>query len=417
MEYEMNLANKKINNKYINQSMNKNTLSIIFLFIIMFTIMIYPNGATGANTYIPYFLIGIVVIVDTIKRGVISKNNLFWIFIIWILLINLIMASINNLGLFYSIKTSVGVFSPLLSYMLGQKYVKILDLKTFSKGIGLLLLVQFLVVLFQSLGTEIGLNSYWIFGGEKGLRYLQYLSYGNKNYQSIGTIGNPNELGIYVLLLLAFLMFCNNIKQTIIIAFTFMSFYIVISSQSRTAIIIFSFLIFFRVIFTKRKSAVKLFSNVTMGILIASSAILYAAKNLGRALSIDQLESRYILWENLKDMVYEFDGLYNFFILLNGRGISYIKQLGSVDNTYYNIFLSSGVIGIILFVLLISNMILKIIKIHDKRLIYLGLSYIFIFLISCIVIDIFFNMKVSFLLFFVIGYLIKYNNEHMRGDN
>ena len=108
----------------------------------------------------------------------------------------------------------------------------------------------------------------------------------------------------------------------------------------------------------------------------------------------------------------------NFFVLFNGRGISYVKQLGSVDNTYFNIILSSGIIGIIFFSMLIFNMILKIIKIHDENLKFLGLSYIFIFLVSSIVIDIYFNMKVSFLLFFVFGYLINYakNFELMKGD-
>ncbi|WP_407269716.1 O-antigen ligase family protein [Radiobacillus sp. PE A8.2] len=381
-----------------------------FIYALMIFMSIYPS--VGINSYIPYYLLGISVGFILLNKVNISIPMIYVVFIVWVIFINILQLPLNNLSLMYGIKTSIGIIFPLLAYILGQYYSKKVRGESIEKVLFVLLIIQFIVVFMQMAGTSFGLKTYTVFAGDKGIEYLQYISYGNR-YQAIGTIGNPNELGVFSLLLSAFLLFFSSIKKPLVIISLILTSYIVLCSQSRTSVILFCVLIFARIIYTERISLGKKIFRTLLGILSTILLLYYAANNLGRELSFDQLNTRYILWDHAWEKVYSFNDLINLYIMIVGRGISYVKITGSVDNSYMNIMFSSGIIGLSSFIALIIILFFLAKRIVVKRYKFIVYSYLIIYAISCTVMDVYFIMKVSFLLFFIIGYLLNSNEQHL----
>jgi len=369
---------------------------------------IYPDITIGSYIYIPYFIIGIMAIYILINQKNLSYvPTYFLLFTGWTIFINMMLSVVDNYSIFYTIKTSIGCLFPVCAYILGKYYSKKIDLVIISKIFFFLLLLQAVVVYLQMKGTSLGVKTYLIYAGEKGAQYLQYINYGAR-YQALGTIGNPNELGVFCIILMGVLMFNDHVKKGAFIASFLLTGYIVLCSQSRTAMIVFCIIVFIRLQINSNKSTLK---TIVKAILVPIAIIFifsYLANKLGRAISVNEMTPRFILWNNAWTSVYAFSDEVNFLIMLFGRGISYIKSTGSTDNSYLQTLLSSGLIGLGFFlstIILFHSRARKLSNCSNKLLCY---SLLVILIVTCFVIDIYSSMKLSFFIFFMIGYLLNY---------
>ena len=235
--------------------------------------------------------------------------------------------------------------------------------------------------------------------------YLEIFRY--TRFRAIGTIGNPNLLSLYSIVLMTNIIFRlntfekrnGNVLRVLSIVFSTL---ICIEAQSREGIIVFLLVVFLYMIFTKKRR--KSFM-IVVPIALTFAYFLYVVLSVQiyREINLEGLLPRISVWsKRIQSAISESD-----INILFGIGYQNSRQLGFFDNIYLKYFLAGGIVGIIPFIITIYLTIKKCLV--QKS--YLSFTIVAIWLVSCLVADIQESLKIASIAFFTISYNMDYSFE------
>jgi len=313
----------------------------LFIYILTYPIYIWSSGIPQIGDFIGIILIILVLLqVKKIKLNRIMIISLILLF--YITIVNLVWGIILNehINSFMSSSWYIyNIFIMFIFIIVIQNYSKTLDVIKYA--VITTIIIQFTIVMIVP----------------------------NPNFRAIGTFNNPNQLAYFILLYLILFYLLNKIKPVnnfIFWSITFAGVIITLYSLSKATIISVSILVLIEILIRiKKESKIKL---IIILIIISTIGIKYEA-------NIESFINENQMYQNVKERMLSigtraddnpagrgYDRIYNqpeYLIL--GAGEVAVERFDSFDaeihSTIGNILFSYGIIGLMIFLILILNVI------------------------------------------------------------
>lgn len=364
----------------------------VFLLILS---MIYPSGIL--NAYVPFALIGMAFLSIVLMNGSrISCRCSFLVFTVWIFVSSLLMSGfVNGMGALRAVRSSIGFFIPFFALQIGRR-IKTLGKERFLRGIFFLIFAECIMGVIQVAALP----------GAK-LLYALYRSDGAEYFMSVGwlrangTFGNPNAFGVGICVLTAIYIGLEKNKKKIYFSFLLLLICIIVS-KSRTAIVVSGIVLFSYFIYKDGKLKNRL-KNTLLAILALAVLYLVYAVFTNRAISIDALSYRAVNWNQRLTILKNYPGIRKAATILFGEGIPFVRSSGVVDNEYLFVFLSSGLLGVLIWISSIIEIAVFIIRSKSSNIKKTGYTLLSIWLISGITAEFYGAYKISVWVFLVFG--------------
>lgn len=381
------------------QKKTQTLYTIIFLLVYLYPISMW-------NAYIPYVLIGVMFLVAIFQSGGVirCRNDFFW-FSFYAFISNIILYPLmHNASIIEAVQSSLFILIPFFAIQIGKNIRNRTSSFDFSRIVFLLICVEFFISCIQSFGGTLGLRMMQMYGGDK--YSLTYAMAGSR-IRSIGTFGNPNALGVGMLIFLVIVL-CSCKKKSIRVCSIVLTTVVILASLSRTAFLVelITMVLIYGGWFDSRVSAVKKIRNL---ILVAISIyILFELYGMfvGRDLSTDSLQDRVLMWKRIFDSVKDNSTARTIIGTLAGQGVSYVKSMGPVDNEYVHLLVSTGIIGSVMYVVsLLDNVrVIHFMDSDDKKI---CIIHLVIWLLTSVTASFFMAYIVSFMAFVYWGYALE----------
>jgi hypothetical protein len=301
---------------------------------------------------------------------------------------------------------------PIAAYLLGN-WLSVINMAFFKKAIFILGIAQAIWGILQ-----IYSDKFRIFSLTSYANFDKY-NYGFENWRVgrvVGTIGNPNTYGVFIVLIAVFIVTVlitqynqdnarRKITTILSIAMFFLCAYAIVLSQSRTAYVLLAFGLILSVIYNTRGNK----KIIKIALLLIIFVILYFyIPFISRRFGYDSflsIGSRVPIWEMFID---NYINNMSFHFLI-GYGSDYVSNIGkSVDNYYLLLLLKYGLVGLLSYCVMVFAIFKSFtnIKMYDIK-IFLTISYMLV-LISDITGTINQHSDMTIFLFIIFGYCNNY---------
>jgi hypothetical protein len=266
--------------------------------------------------------------------------------------------------------------------------------------------VQLPVVFLQLIGHGGLISVFWSVTKVSSLGHI---------VRVVGTVGNPNRLGI--LCILAIIIFVQNVKQkrTWSVILIVISVLLIAATGSRTSLVLLLLLPFFHI------SRNQLFSKKTFYILLLGIAFLVSSYylllhyqkvlpylsqilNLFSAGKVHSLQGRFINW-NLAFETYRASSVIHHWF---GLGAGYFTVM---DNSYYYILFNYGIVGLIIFIGVLGT-VFRTTNSQDNKI---ALRLLFAGLVAGLVADLLVSFLFITLIFYLIGFKAELQHSRIPG--
>lgn len=393
------------------KKINSITYNMILLTIILL-VFYAPN--IGNRDYlgiiIVYSFAILFSLVSKIQFDKIGLSIILYAFVI--VIIDLVNMLIYSSSVLYVLRIFIYALIPIVSYLVGKFLSARIDIVFFNKSIIFIGVMQAMFGVLQVYS-----NKFRIFSLANYANFEKY-NYGFENWavgRVVGTIGNPNTYGVFMIVIILFLMNIiipqkhkNKNKVPIIISFI-LCVYAVTLSQSRTAYLLLALGILVSVLF-RRKNKLRNFLIMLILILIFIFVFINVPF-LSRRFSINSIlnfGNRLPIW---KTYINEYLNPININLII-GYGSKYIRDIGkAVDNYYLQIILQYGIIGLFSYCIMIFALFKSFKKVNNKNIKnFLIISYSIV-LISDFLGTVNQHVDFTILLFLVFGFYI--NNTRL----
>jgi len=384
----------------------------IGFFILLNIVILYPGSLSGIYTYIPQIIVGFVAVYAMLKVKMNIQTRYFLIFGMYMLVMSIFFSIINGTSILLTLRSSLRLFYPFLAIIIGSFFSKKISPKS-------LLYILLIFLLFESIVSFLQFNNVlfreWSFNiyrsEDTANRYLNSFSF-STGQRAIGTFGNPNTLGLtFVVLnssiiLLSDLLKGKRIKMAINIISILTSIYVIVNTQSRTSILLYVFVIaiIFYWKFSKRGKNNAIFLIVSS--IVAVLLFMFIQSNINRDISVSALYSRFDIWGIRISQMFDYVEYEGFFAVVLGGGFQMARSFGFFDNTYLKIFVSGGIIGLLIFFMVINSIYKGIRRI--KRVEYRHLAWVLFvtWLIGSMLVEYQEIFKLSTITFILLGYTL-----------
>lgn len=389
----------------------------IIIFVIFGIVLLYPYYFDSILIYLPQLFIGVICLFMIIKMSLVKPVVFVLFFAIYMGLESFFFEIAGNNDVIIRIAaSSLRLFYPFIGLVVGSLFSRKIGDRSFLYIILIFLIVEAIISYLQMYNTGFRIWSYNFYRpDDSAQQYINNFIYLNSK-RVIGTIGNPNVFGTVVVIFNSFiLIMIKNIKwqRLIIIVSIVLSSFIIISTQSRTGIVLLIFSILF-ILFNKYKGRrINSLYFVFMLVLVIF-LLLFIQFQTNREISLSALDSRLQIWRIQISYMYDMSKMNNFFTSLFGIGFYKTRELGTFDNQFIKIFVSSGFIGLFIYLKVVIEVFKSVINIkstEEKKI--LGILIVFLWVFGSFVMEYQENFKLSIISFIIIGYVI-YSNIHSR---
>ncbi|NLJ96065.1 MAG: hypothetical protein GX321_02835 [Clostridiales bacterium] len=387
---------------------NRNTIG---LFILISVILLYPDSIQGFLIYIPQLIVGLAAMYSMIKVPIVKPVKYFLYFALYMTIMNFILSIMNSSGGMLDILTSsLRLYYPFLGLIIGCWFRKKIKPESFLNVLVFFLALQFAVSFLQINNDGFRIWSYTLYRPSNLEYYLRAFSWATGR-RAIGTVANPNLLGMLIVVLNSSILILSELHtkkrfyKIISVLCTIASLYVCLYTQSRTALLIWvsatALIVYWKF---PQKGIVKVFYlciSVIGGVLLLS----YLQDRISREISFSALDSRFNIWSLRVSQMFEKARYENFFASILGVGFTTARRFGTFDNSYVKYFVAGGVIGLLAFI----GTILSAAKTFFKRASQdiwrrLGLVIMFVWLLGSMVAEYQEMFKLSIMSFIILGY-------------
>lgn len=354
-----------------------------------------------AIVYVVFFIFILISMVK--KKNKISKS--IFLYSIFILYINLIafLISVGKIGFSNALMDTLYMCVPFITVTIGYQMANKINLNYIIKLAFILGLIEVFIVLMQAFSPSIRDITYRIFAN-----YDKYII----ATRTVGTIGNPNHLGLFstsiFIIVATGWLYSNknnfNLLKYITVAAVF--FTPVFFGKSKTSLIAFALSNVLLIIFSKVRLRLK------SGLIVVVVGLVYYAYNLfisysNRSIDLESMSGRTDIWNKLLDIFINHGTHFNIWL---GYGIQHKETVA--DNYYLQFLIIYGISGLILYLIVIFSFILFIIM-GDKsyNIKSMALMLITLLILSDYTAVTSLSQKTSFLIFFLLGYLLKQSGK------
>lgn len=381
----------------------------ILLFLLLCIVLLYPESTNGLYIYIPQIIIGIIAAYALSRTPRVKPTATFLFFAVYMMITNYLLLTINSNSSFFNVTiTSMRLFYPFLSLIIGVFLRKRIKVNTLVRLLFLFLLLEFVFAILQTNNNEFRIWSYSIYSQQES--YLINFIY-STGQRCIGTIGNPNSFGMLVIVLNSAIMIMssdlkNKSSQNILnfISAT-LTLYIVINTQSRTSavllVITLALIIYWR--FTKRSK-----NNIIILIvasLVAIGLLSMIQAGITRAVSLSELDLRFLVWQMRIDEMYERSSLEEFTSVF-GIGYYSVRIMGFFDNMYLKVFVAAGITGLFVFMVPVVSTFKTIMKKSRSEFKQLAMVLFLMWIVGNMLVEYQEIFKLSTVTFILLGYTL-----------
>ncbi len=400
----------KIENKFI-------------VFIILCIVLLYPSFFYNALIYLPQLFLGMMSLYALLKVPLIKPVRTVLFFAIYMILMSFIFSLLNNNGGLVTIAiSSLRLFYPFIGLIIGGWFSKKISLKSFLYLCIFFLVLEFIIGYLQINNTSFRIWSYNLYRpGESAERYLSKFIY-STGKRVIGTIGNPNVFGLIIILLNTVILIMTNMiqqirkRKVISVLSILMSTFIIINTQSRTGILLLVLTVAIIIFKSSKKKSINQIMYFILSFLGALLLLLFIQSQISREISFYAMDSRLEIWKTQISSMYELSTYGKFLTSLFGVGFHTTRNLGTFDNQFVKIFVSSGFIGLFIYLKLILDVFKSLIMIKSSNKVgLLGFIIVIVWLLGSLVADYQEIFKLSITTFIIIGYSI-YSNYYFQGS-
>jgi len=403
------------NNNSESEATSKNIFGVYILFGI---ILFYPDSLQGILIYLPQIIIGFIALYSIVKTPLLKPTKRFLSFALYLTLANIFVSLLrNNFGLVEVLKSSLRLYYPFIGIVIGGLLKKKITPKPFLKVLMFFLFAQFIVSFLQIRNESFRVFSFSLYRPSILDYYLTAFSW-KTGRRVIGTVANPNSLGMLMIIMNSSIIFLSDYTRNKFITSilcTGATFYVCLNTQSRTAILLFfaiNFLLFYWKL--NQKGLAKILCLYIFGLFIGIS-FLYIRGLANREISIAALDPRYLLWSSHIAQMLSYEGFLNLVTVVFGVGFTNAREYGTYDNIYVKYFVSGGIIGLLIFLktgLQTIKFFLR--NVYSSIWRRMGLAVVFVWLLGSIVAEYQEIFKLSIITFILLGYAMypsKYLSE------
>lgn len=390
--------------------------NIIIVFFLLCISLLYPGSFTGFSAYIPQIILGFVALYVIFKIPIIKPAKSLFIFASYMTIMSFILSIMNVSGGMLDIfRSSLRLYYPFIGLIIGGMFLRKVSPKSLLYILIFFLTLQFVTSCLQINNEAFRIWSYNLYKAKNVSYYLESFVW-STGKRAIGTVGNPNLLGMLTvvlnstILIIASLVTRKRLQKIINIICIAASIYICIYTQSRTAVMLLVFstalIIYWQF---PRKGIEKLIYLIIPGI-GAMLLFSFIQAEISREISLSALDSRFNIWQLRISQMFDYAKYENFYTGILGVGFHTARGFGFFDNTFVKIFVSGGIIGLIVFLRPIIDVIKALLKKPKAELRYLGLMLTLLWVFGSMVSDYQEVFKLSMTTFILMGYAL-YSGE------
>lgn len=396
--YEINYVQKK------SGAMSK----WVLLALALFPLLPIKSFGIPLYSYIPQIIMGIMAIICMYNNNFIIPHFLGGWLLYYVLIYCFGIVSYNgNIGVAFL--SGLRILYPVLAFIIGYYNQKTIGEKT-------LFWIMQIQLILEAILAVLNQNSLWFRNviiylfrsdSEAYLNNYQY-SYASR---SIATLGNPNMLGIFCVMIYIFLLLQSKIyegmKRLILIFISSICVVLVcIYTQSRTSIVLL-------VIVTLGALGKYYFKKYGLGaplffpfIAIIGWFLFNIIQNsIYRSVNVKGLGTRELVWNNILNDNWNGSVIRTLF----GIGYQNSRKVSFYDNIYLKYLIATGIIGLVFYIITILMLMYKCKKMHNT----VGLALLSSMLIVSYAMDFQENFKIAFMFFFIIGYYMSNEGEEI----
>lgn len=348
-----------------------------------------------------------------IKVPIIKPVKYFLYFALYMTVMNFILSIMNSSGGVVEIFTSsLRLYYPFFGLVIGCLLKNKIKPNSFLNVLIFFLALQFVVSFLQINNEGFRIWSFTLYRQSKLEYYLAAFSWATGR-RVIGTVANPNLLGMLMVVLNSSILILSEIytkKRFLRIANVLCilaSLYVCVYTQSRTAILLLvslTTLIMYWKFYQKGIVKVLYWFIAMIGMVILLS---YLQGRISREIAFSALDLRYNMWLLRVSEMFDKAKYMNFFTTILGVGFTTARELGTFDNSFVKYFVAGGIVGLFLFIrTILSTTTVLIKKAHKDIWRRLGLAMIFVWLFGSVVAEYQEMFKLSIMTFIILGYAI-----------
>ena len=234
----------------------------------------------------------------------------------------------------------------------------------------------------------------------------------------VGTIGNPNTFGVFIVI---FILFIYNVllqkekmftlKYNVLIVVTLISLYALSLAQSRTAFALLLAGMIASLLMQKKGVAFKI-GGIAILPPVLYIAFTRGSSMMGRFFNANTwtFGGRVPIWQNfISEHLVPID-----LALIIGYGSIYVRDIGkSVDNYYLQVLLEYGMIGLLLYALVFVRLLYVFAKHENNMIKNFVISSFIVYLVADFTGSITMDMDIIIFFFLILGF---YQPERMEGQ-
>ncbi|TGE34862.1 O-antigen ligase domain-containing protein [Desulfosporosinus fructosivorans] len=384
----------------------------MLVLLLLSTILIYPNSPSGGLSYLPHLLLGIIAVYAIAKIPVIKPAYSFLFFANYMMISSFLFSSIYSEGIINVFISSMRLFFPFLAMIVGGLLRSKIKVKSLLGILLFLLLMEFVVVFLQINNSEFRALSYNIYRANNSADRLLASFIYSTGQRGIGTIGNPNSLGIFVIALNSAILILSNtyskklIRNILNALCISVTTYIVINSQSRTAAILLvvtiGVIIYWKLTNRSKSKLIMLIISIFPAIWLLNMI----QAEISRDISLVALDTRFEVWQMLISEMYDHASYSDIFVSIFGVGYHTARSWGFYDNIYLKVFVSAGIVGILVFLGTIISIHKSMVKMANNEFKQLAAILVLIWLATSMVVEFQEIFKIAAFNFILIGYAL-----------
>ncbi|QSX05283.1 hypothetical protein JYG23_11430 [Sedimentibacter sp. zth1] len=390
----------------------------IFLYFLIGIILLFPESAKGIMIYVPQLIVAGIAAYLMLKISINKITKLFLMFALFMTVMNVFLSTINSgENISNIIVSSLRLYYPFVGLIIGSWIKKNVKQESLLKALTFFLILQFIVSYLQIKNEGFRVWSFTLYRASNLENYLIAFSW-ETGKRAIGTIGNPNILGLLVVLFNSTILVLSEciknrfIKRIIVVLSIITSLYVSIYTQSRTTILLWVLTTVLIAYMKYSKTALTSIIYSFASIVVIVSLLIVIQDDISRDISLVALDSRFDIWLLRIRQMFEKTKYMNVFASILGIGYTTARELGTFDNIYVKYFVSGGIIGFTIFLKTIIDTAMIIFrKLSNNVSRRLGKVVLFLWVLGSFVAEYQEMFKLSIITFMVLGYALYSNSK------
>ena len=395
-----------------NISTEKNRWYYIFL-IISTVFFIFPRSDIGPLSYMPHAMLGIVFLFAVSKDAQLLRPVLpLFACAVYLSLVSIIIFFLRDqaeVSALETIQALMRLYFAVIALSLGLYLRRVIHPQDLMLVLASILLIQLLVSVLQYTNEDFRAAIIPLYRRTNVSKYIRWFDLGIGRV--IGTIGNPNELALVMVVLATSLLLLlqgqasKALRLGMQAAVLFSALFTIFISGSRTGIAVFALLavLYALRLFINRVKH-KLFWGIGI-VLAAVFAFVLLSSLTNRGLTLETFLGRVDIWQKQLELMPSLreSPLSHLF----GLGFHTVRDMGNFDNQYLRYYVAGGMTALVLLAFAAFMLLRTVIKKPDdgnwKTIAFL---MIILWLVGSFVSEFMETIKLVTLTFFIIGYAL-----------